>query len=94
MERVAFNPSDLVVIKVTETSLPSENVVDLEFDDFNQYGAKQRRRLSCRFDSALHMSEIWLDSIPMAYEYRRNFNTEAIMELLLKSTEELKSDRY
>ena len=46
----AFNLSDMDYIKVEELTLPSGPQVDIVFEDFNEHGIKERRRVTCDFD--------------------------------------------
>ena len=91
VDRVAFNPSDMKFIKIEEDILPTGGTVDIQFDDFNKYGAKQRRRISCDFDSIGLMTEIWVDHEPLIPELVRNINLEAFIRRVQKATEKVRS---
>ena len=64
----AFNPSDMEYVKVEELTLPSGPRVDIEVDDFDQHGAKQRHCITCDFDDIELMTRVVVDDKALIYE--------------------------
>jgi hypothetical protein len=89
----AFNPSDMEYVKVEEIILPSGPRVDIEIDDFNKHGAKQRHRFTCDFDEIELMKTIVVDGQMLIYEEVRNLNVEAFTLYTEQMIEEIRASR-
>ena len=93
VDYVAFNPSDLTYLAVEETSPPTDPRVEIEFEDSNEHGAKDRRRVRCDFDELGLMTAIWVDRQQMIFEEVRNLNGLALLADIEKSIEEIRASR-
>lgn len=89
----AFNPSDMEYVKVEELTLPSGPRVDIEVDDFDQHGAKQRHRITCDFDDIELMTRVVVDDKALIYEEVRNLNVEAFILYTEQMIEEIRASR-
>ena len=93
VDYVAFNPSDLTYLAVEETSPPAEPRVEIEFEDTNEQGARDRRRVRCEFGELGLMTEIWVDQQPMIFEEVRNLNLMAMIDGMEKQIERIRASR-
>ena len=93
VDYVAFNPSDLTYLAVEETSPPAEPRVEINFEDSDQHGAKERRWVRCKFGELGLMTEIWVDQQPMIFEEVRNLNGLALLAAMEKSLQEIRESR-
>ena len=66
--QVAFDRDDMVYLKVKEWEHDTGPRVDIEFDDFNEHGAKNRRRVTCEFDQKVRITDAWIDRRPLIFE--------------------------
>jgi hypothetical protein len=89
----AFNPSDMDYVKVEELTLPSGPQVDILFDDFNEYGARERRRVTCDFDEIELMTKVVVDGRELIYEEVRNLNVEAFIFDTERMIEDIRASR-
>ena len=89
----AFNPSDMEYVKVEELTLPSGPRVNIEVDDFDEHGAKQRHHITCDFDEIELMKTIVVDGQTLIYEEVRNLNVEAIGVSIDRMIEEIRASR-
>ena len=92
VDYVAFNPSDLTIWR-SRTSPPAERRVEIEFEDSNEHGAKDRRRVRCEFGELGLMTEIWVDQQPMIFEEVRNLNGLALLAAMEKTLQEIRESR-
>jgi hypothetical protein len=89
----AYNPTDMEYLKVEELTLPSAPRVDIEVDDFDEHGAKQRHRITCDFDGIELMKTIVVDGQTLIYEEVRNLNVEAIGVFTEMQIERIRASR-
>jgi hypothetical protein len=89
----AFNPSDIEYVKVEELTLASGPRIDILFDDFNEYGAQERRRVTCDFDEIELMTTVVVDGRVLIYEEVRNLNLEALIVFSERMLEEMRASR-
>jgi hypothetical protein len=66
--QVAFDRDDMIYVKVKEWEHDQGPRVEIEFDDYNEHGAKNRRRVSCEFDQKVRITEVWIDRRPLIFE--------------------------
>ncbi len=93
VEYVAYNPTDLTYVRVEEVDNSAGVWVEIDFDDFNKYGAKHRRRVNCTFGEGRSMTEIIVDDEFMIPELVRNLNATALLKQLQEFSEELKRNQ-
>jgi hypothetical protein len=93
VEYVAYNPADMSYVSVKEPDLLEGVWVDIEIDDFNKYGAKQRRRVNCEFGEADLMTEVTVDGEFLIPELVRNLNLDAILKGLKKFKEKVQNQQ-
>lgn len=91
VEAVAYNPTDMTYVSVEETNLPEGVWVDIEFDDLNKYGAKQRRRANCEFGEEDLMTDVTVDGEILIPELVRNLNAAALLKFVNRMIEELQN---
>jgi hypothetical protein len=89
----AFNPSDMDYVKVEELTLQSGPRVDILFDDFNEHGDQERRRVTCDFDEIDLMTKVVVDGRALIYEEVRNLNVEAFIFDTERMIEEIRASR-
>jgi hypothetical protein len=90
---VAFNPSDMTYVAIVETKHSNEPRVKIEFDDYDERSAKDRRDVECLFGEMGLMTEIWLDRQPMIFEEVRNLNLMAMIYGMEKQIERIRASR-
>jgi hypothetical protein len=93
VDYVAFNPSDMTYVTIWESVPPGEPRVEIEFDDFNQNGGKDRRSVTCHFGELGLMRHISVDRQPMIFEEVRNLNGLALLAAMEKTLQEIRESR-
>ncbi len=91
VEYVAYNPTDMIYVSVEETTNPEGVWIEIKFDDFNKYGAKQRRRVTCSFGDDRLMTEVTVDGEFMIPELVRNLNGTALLKFVNRMIEDLQN---
>jgi hypothetical protein len=92
VESVAFNASDMVYVDVDETTgTDGDAWVEIQFDDFNKYGAKQRRRVTCDFGENQIMTDVTVDGETMIPELVRNLGLEGLIRSMKRFSEKIKN---